>query len=383
MPRRRNRPPRTSRWPSDRLSPDPGAGDIETPGKGEPLTYAGAGVNIDAGARVVERIRSAVASTTGDLNIIGGLGGFAGLLELPAMKQPVLVSATDGVGTKVLLAEALARYDTVGIDLVAMSVNDLLVTGARPLFFLDYLAVGQLDPEKAASLVEGVAEGCRQAGCALLGGETAEMPDVYQGGHFDMAGFAVGAVEKDQIIDGSRVAAGDAIIGLPASGVHSNGFSLVRQILKVNGIGYGDRVEGVDAPEADASGTSGDDSIGAALLVPTVIYAAATAALMAAADVHGMAHITGGGLPENTPRVIPAGLCARIDRSRWQVPPLFDTLQRLGNVARDEMFRTFNMGIGFLAVVGPGDREQALAVVPGAVVIGEVVSGSTKVELIG
>ncbi|MHB1055712.1 MAG: phosphoribosylformylglycinamidine cyclo-ligase [Thermoleophilia bacterium] len=357
---------------------------METPGKGEPLTYAGAGVNIDAGARVVERIRSAVASTTGDLNIIGGLGGFAGLLELPAMKQPVLVSATDGVGTKVLLAEALARYDTVGIDLVAMSVNDLLVTGARPLFFLDYLAVGQLDPEKAASLVEGVAAGCRQAGCALLGGETAEMPDVYQGGHFDMAGFAVGVVEKDRIIDGSRVAAGDAIIGLPASGLHSNGFSLVRQILKVNNIGYGDRVEGLTGSDAaDASGASGDDFIGAALLVPTVIYAAATAALMAAADVHGMAHITGGGLPENTPRVIPAGLCARIDRSRWQVPPLFDTLQRLGNVARDEMFRTFNMGIGFLAVVGPGDREQALAAVPGAVVIGEVVSGSAKVELIG
>ncbi|MHB1390966.1 MAG: phosphoribosylformylglycinamidine cyclo-ligase [Thermoleophilia bacterium] len=356
---------------------------METPGKGEPLTYAGAGVNIDAGAQVVERIRSAVASTTGDLNIIGGLGGFAGLLELPAMKQPVLVSATDGVGTKVLLAEALARYDTVGIDLVAMSVNDLLVTGARPLFFLDYLAVGRLDPQKAASLVEGVAAGCRQAGCALLGGETAEMPDVYQGGHFDMAGFAVGAVEKDQIIDGSRVTAGDAIIGLPASGVHSNGFSLVRQILKVNGIGYGDRVEGVNGSGDDAAGAPGDGTIGAALLVPTVIYAAATAALMAAVDVHGMAHITGGGLPENTPRIIPEGLCARIDRSRWQVPPVFDTLQRLGNVKRDEMFRTFNMGIGFIAVVAAGDREKALAAVPGAVAIGEIVPGDVKVELIG
>lgn len=324
-----------------------------------------------------------MASTTGDLNIIGGLGGFAGLVELPAMKHPVLVAATDGVGTKVLLAAALERFGTVGIDLVAMSVNDLLVTGARPLFFLDYLAVGQLDPAQAASLVEGVAAGCRQAGCALLGGETAEMPDVYQGGHFDLAGFAVGVVEKARIIDGSRVAAGDAIIGMPASGVHSNGFSLVRQILKVNGIGYGDRVEGVMATGGDAAGAAGDVSIGEALLVPTVIYSDAVAALGAAADVRAMAHITGGGLPENTPRVIPDGLCARIDRSRWQVPPLFDTLQRLGNVEREEMFRTFNMGIGFVAVVAAQDRQQALAAVPGAVVIGEVVPGGAKVELIG
>lgn len=324
-----------------------------------------------------------MASTTGDLNIIGGLGGFAGLVELPAMKHPVLVAATDGVGTKVLLAAALERFGTVGIDLVAMSVNDLLVTGARPLFFLDYLAVGRLDPAQAASLVEGVAAGCRQAGCALLGGETAEMPDVYQGGHFDLAGFAVGVVEKDRIIDGSRVTVGDAIIGLPASGVHSNGFSLVRQILKVNGIGYGDRVEGVTATGDDAAGAAGDVSIGEALLVPTVIYADAVAALNAAADVRAMAHITGGGLPENTPRVIPDGLCARIDRSRWQVPALFDILQRLGNVEREEMFRTFNMGIGFVAVVAAQDRQQALVAVPGAVVIGEVVSGGAKVELIG
>jgi phosphoribosylformylglycinamidine cyclo-ligase len=344
------------------------------------MTYAGAGVNIDAGAEVVQRIRAAVASTTGDLNVIGGLGGFAGLVELPAVSNPVLVSATDGVGTKVLIAEALGRYDTVGIDLVAMSVNDLLVTGARPLFFLDYLAVGVLEPAKAASLVEGVAEGCRQAGCALLGGETAEMPDLYQGGHFDLAGFAVGVVDKEKIVDGSRAAAGDAIIGIPASGVHSNGFSLVRRILEVNRMGYGHAVEGTGfdcGQEACASAT-----IGELLLTPTRIYAAAVKALTDAADVRAMAHVTGGGLPENIPRMMPAGLCARVDRSRWQVPPLFDTLQRLGNVEREEMFRTFNMGIGFSAVVAAADAGKALAAVPGAMVIGEVTKGETRVELI-
>ncbi len=328
-------------------------------------------MNIDAGAEVVERIRSAVASTIGDLKTIGGLGGFAGLVELPAMKEPVLVSATDGVGTKVLIAEALGIYDTVGIDLVAMSVNDLIVTGARPLFFLDYIAVGKLEPEKAAALVEGVAEGCRQAGCALLGGETAEMPDLYQAGHFDLAGFAVGAVEKSAIIDGSRVDEGDVVIGLPSSGVHSNGFSLVRKILEVNGISYKDTVEGLGAGTA-----------GSVLLTPTKIYARDAAALMAAADVRAMAHITGGGLAENVLRVIPGGLCARIERSRWRLPTLFDTLQRLGNVESAEMFRTFNMGIGFVAVVPAGDEAKALEAVAGAVRIGEVVSDGKQAEIV-
>ncbi|MHB8143867.1 MAG: phosphoribosylformylglycinamidine cyclo-ligase [Thermoleophilia bacterium] len=335
----------------------------------ERLTYAGAGVNIDAGAEVVERIRGAVRSTRGELNIIGGLGGFAGLVELPHLKNPVLVSATDGVGTKVLIAEALGRYDTVGIDLVAMSVNDLITTGARPLFFLDYLAVGRLDPEKAAQLVEGVAEGCRQSGCALLGGETAEMPDLYTGGHFDMAGFAVGAVEKDAIIDGSRIEAGDAVIGLPSSGVHSNGFSLVRKILEVNGIGYGDELPGV--------GPAGE-----ALLQPTRIYARDVAALLQAADVRAMAHITGGGLPENVPRVIPAGRTARIDLSRLRTSPLFDSLRRLGNVASGEMLRTFNMGIGFVAIVAASDAGKAQDAVPGAVRLGEIVSGTDRIEFI-
>lgn len=319
----------------------------------------------------MERIRSAVASTTGTLKLIGGLGGFAGMVELPAMKEPVLVSATDGVGTKVLIAEALGIYDTVGIDLVAMSVNDLLVTGARPLFFLDYLAVGTLEPAKAASLVEGVAEGCRQSGCALLGGETAEMPDLYQDGHFDLAGFAVGIVEKSAIVDGSRVEAGDAIIGLPSTGVHSNGFSLVRKILEVNGISYTmDEVEGFSA------------SVGATLLTPTKIYAGDASALMRASDVRAMAHITGGGLPENLPRVIPANLSVRIDRSRWTVPQLFDTLQRLGNVEEEEMFRTFNMGIGFVAIVPAVDAEKAIKAVPGALVIGEVVKGEKRTEIV-
>ncbi|MHB8169724.1 MAG: phosphoribosylformylglycinamidine cyclo-ligase [Thermoleophilia bacterium] len=335
----------------------------------ERLTYAGAGVNIDAGAEVVERIRGAVRSTRGELNIIGGLGGFAGLVELPHLKNPVLVSATDGVGTKVLIAEALGRYDTVGIDLVAMSVNDLITTGARPLFFLDYLAVGRLDPEKAAQLVEGVAEGCRQSGCALLGGETAEMPDLYTGGHFDMAGFAVGVVEKDAIIDGSRIEAGDAVIGLPSSGVHSNGFSLVRKILEVNGIGYGDELPGV--------GPAGE-----ALLQPTRIYARDVAALLQAADVRAMAHITGGGLPENVPRVIPAGRTARIDLSRLRTSPLFDSLRRLGNVASGEMLRTFNMGIGFVAIVAASDAGKAQDAVPGAVRLGEIVSGTDRIEFI-
>jgi len=294
------------------------------------------------------------------------------MVELPTMKEPVLVSATDGVGTKVLIAEALGIYDTVGIDLVAMSVNDLLVTGARPFFFLDYLAMGRLEPEKAASLVEGVAEGCRQSGCALLGGETAEMPDLYQGGHFDLAGFAVGVVEKDAIVDGSRVEAGDAIIGLPSSGVHSNGFSLVRKILEVNGISYAmDEVEGFSG-----------GSVGATLLTPTKIYAGDAEALMQAADVRAMAHITGGGLPENLPRVIPANLSARIERSRWTVPPLFDTLQRLGNVEEGEMFRTFNMGIGFVAIVPAADAEKAVAAVPGAHQIGEVVKGENRTEIV-
>lgn len=329
-------------------------------------------MNIDAGAEVVERIRAAVASTAGELNVIGGLGGFAGMVGLPAMKQPVLVSAADGVGTKVLVAEAMGRYDTVGIDLVAMSVNDLITTGARPLFFLDYLATGRLEPEKAALLIEGIAEGCRRGGCALLGGETAEMPDLYRGGDFDLAGFAVGVVERDRIIDGSRVKAGDAVIGLPASGIHSNGFSLVRKILEVNGIPYTAAVEG-----------AGAGAFGEILLTPTEIYAEKARTLAVAGDVRAFAHITGGGLVDNVPRVIPEGLCARIDRSAWEVPPVFAALMRLGSVDREEMFSTFNMGIGFVAVVAAGDADKAMAAAAGAVKIGKVEAGENRLEFVG
>ena len=329
-------------------------------------------MDIDAGAEVVERIRTAVASTTAGVEVIGGLGGFAGMVAMPRLKNPVLVSATDGVGTKVLIAEAMGRFDTVGIDLVAMSVNDLLTTGARPLLFLDYLATGKLEPEKAATLVEGVAAGCRLAGCALLGGETAEMPDLYQGGEFDLAGFAVGLVERDAIIDGSRVAEGDALIGLPASGIHSNGFSLVRKILELNEISYTDNLQG-----------SGHGAIGDKLLVPTEIYSAQAAQLEQKCDVHAMAHITGGGLPENLARVIPEGLSAHVDRSSWLMPRLFESLQRLGNVDTPEMYRTFNMGIGMVVVLPQDEAVTACREAVGAVKIGAVVkaTSASRVEM--
>jgi phosphoribosylformylglycinamidine cyclo-ligase len=320
----------------------------------------------------VERIRAAVASTTGGVKVLGGLGGFAGLVELPQMKNPVLVSATDGVGTKVLIAEAMGFYSTVGIDLVAMSVNDLITTGAKPLFFLDYLATGRLEPDKAAALIEGVAAGCRMAGCALLGGETAEMPDVYQGGDFDLAGFAVGIVEKDEIIDGSGVREGDVIIGLPASGIHSNGLSLARKILEHNNISYSYRIE-----------QAGFESIGRILLTPTEIYTAPVAAVREVCEVRAMAHITGGGLPENLPRVIPDGLTARVDRSNWLAPRVFTALQSLGKVEEQEMFRTFNMGVGYALVVRATDEKQALAAAPGSFSVGEIISGGSGIEFVG
>ncbi len=318
---------------------------------------------------MVRRIRAAVASTASGARVLGGLGGFAGLVELPKLKNPVLAAATDGVGTKVLVAEALGRFSGVGIDLVAMSVNDLITTGARPLLFLDYLAAGRLEPEKAAALVEGVAEGCRRSGCVLLGGETAEMPGLYQNGQFDLAGFAVGVVEKEKIIDPAQVQAGDAIIGLASSGIHSNGFSLVRKILEVNKISYVDELPGLGP-------------VGELLLEPTVIYTGRAAALAAACKVRAMAHITGGGLPGNLARVIPDGLTAHINLSSWQVPPLFTELARLGNVAAEEMRRTFNMGIGYVAIVPPGCEKKALAAAPGSLTIGRIEAGAARVEFI-
>jgi phosphoribosylformylglycinamidine cyclo-ligase len=304
----------------------------------EPLSYAQAGVSLQAADAIVERVRAAVASTRTP-RVLGELGGFAGLVSAGGYRDPVLVAGTDGVGTKLLLQREAGRLRDSGVDLVGMCVNDVLTCGAEPALFLDYIAVGRLDPERAADVVEGVAAGCREAGCALLGGETAELPDMYGPDDLDLAGFALGIVERDAIIDGSAVVAGDAVIGLAASGVHANGFTLVRRLLERAGLGPG------DAP--------GD------LLAPTRIYARASAGLRAACDVHAMAHITGGGLPGNLPRVLPAGLGARVDERRWHAPAVFGWLSGLG-VEQGEMRRVFNGGIGFAAVVPASDAAVAI-----------------------
>ena len=323
----------------------------------EPLSYAQAGVSLQAADAIVERVRAAVASTRTP-RVLGDLGGFAGLVSAGGYRDPVLVAGTDGVGTKLLLQREAGRLRDSGVDLVGMCVNDVLTCGAEPALFLDYIAVGRLDPERAADVVEGVAAGCREAGCALLGGETAELPDMYGPDDLDLAGFALGIVERDAIIDGSAVAAGDAVIGLAASGVHANGFTLVRRLLERAGLGPG------DAP--------GD------LLAPTRIYARASAGLRAACDVRAMAHITGGGLPGNLPRVLPAGLGARVDERRWQAPAVFDWLAGLG-VEQGEMRRVFNGGIGFAAVVPASEAAAAIEACHAAGCeawqIGEIVPG--------
>jgi phosphoribosylformylglycinamidine cyclo-ligase len=324
----------------------------------EPLTYSEAGVSLQAADAVVGRLRRAVASTRTP-RVLGDLGGFAGLVSAGGYRDPVLVAGTDGVGTKLMLQRACGRLRDSGVDLVAMCVNDVLTSGADPVLFLDYIAVGRLDPERVADLVEGVADGCRQAGCALLGGETAELPDMYGADDLDLAGFALGIVERDGIVDVSRVAAGDGVIGLASSGAHSNGFTLVRRLLERAGAGPD------DAP--------GD------LLAPTRIYARAAAALRAACDVRAMAHITGGGLPGNLPRVLPEGLGARIDEALWQAPAVLPWLAGLG-VERDEMRRVFNGGLGYVAIVPPGDIAKALVACEDAGceawLVGEVVPGA-------
>ena len=313
------------------------------------LTYRDAGVDIDAGESLVERIKADVA-TTRRPGVLGGLGGFGGLFELPVdrYRRPVLVSGTDGVGTKLKLAIATGRHQGIGIDLVAMCVNDVLVQGAEPLFFLDYYATGRLDVDVAATVVSSIAEGCRQAGCALLGGETAEMPGMYAEGHYDLAGFCVGVVEKDELIDGSRVQAGDVLIGLASSGPHSNGYSLVRKILEVSGASLEQPLEG--------------KPLGDYLLAPTRIYVKPVLRLLSQIKVKALAHITGGGLPENLPRVFPQGLAARIDTRSWSWPPVFQWLQQQGRVATTEMYRTFNCGVGMVIAVAADDAEQALAI---------------------
>ena len=312
----------------------------------EALTYRAAGVDIDAGNAVVERIKPLVARTFRK-EVMSGLGGFGGLFDLGGRyREPVLVSGTDGVGTKLKLAFQWNRHDTVGQDLVAMSVNDILVQGAEPLFFLDYFACGRLDVNTAATVVEGIAKGCEIAGCALIGGETAEMPSMYPDGEYDLAGFAVGAVEKSEIIDGKSIRPGDVVLGLASSGAHSNGYSLIRKIIERAKPDLKMDMNGV--PLADA------------VMAPTRIYVKPLLALIQAVHVKGMAHITGGGLTENIPRVLGDHLTAIIERKYWTLPPLFQWLQQQGQVADAEMHRVFNCGIGMVVVVAQSDEAQAL-----------------------
>jgi phosphoribosylformylglycinamidine cyclo-ligase len=326
---------------------------------GEPLTYAQAGVDVEAGDRAVALMRAAVEATHGP-RVLGGIGGFAGLWRLAGSSgragaaglpgDPVLAAASDGVGTKLLVAQALDRHDTVGVDLVAMVADDVVVTGAEPLFVLDYLAVGRVDPERVAAVVAGVAEGCRLARCALLGGETAEHPGAMAADAYDLAGFAVGMVERDRLLGPDRVAAGDVLLGLAASGLHSNGFSLARQVLARAGIGY-ER----DLPELGAP-------VGEVLLTPTRIYAPHLVDLLAAGvEVHALCHVTGGGLPGNLPRCLPPGLTARVDRASWELPPIFQVLAGLGPVADEELARATNLGVGMVVILPPTEADRAAA----------------------
>jgi phosphoribosylformylglycinamidine cyclo-ligase len=313
--------------------------------------YRSAGVDIREGDRLVELIKP-LAARTHRPGLLAGIGGFGGLFAIPpGFREPVLVSGTDGVGTKLKVAFAARRHDSVGIDLVAMSVNDVCVTGAEPLFFLDYYATGRLDAEDAARVVAGVAEGCTQAGCALLGGETAELPGFYADGEYDLAGFAVGIVERSEIIDGSQVAPGDVVLGLASSGLHSNGFALARQVLLERA------ALGLESRPPELGGRSLVDE----LLTPTVIYVRAVASLRKAVAVKALAHVTGGGLPGNLPRVLPPGTRARLRTTAWPRPAIFDLIARLGEVDSAELFETFNMGIGMCAVVAARQTDAALA----------------------
>lgn len=343
------------------------------------LTYAGAGVDIDAGNRLVDLIKPMVKATA-RAGADADIGGFGGLFDLKraGFKDPVLVAATDGVGTKVKIAIESGEHGGIGIDLVAMSVNDLVVQGAEPLFFLDYFACGKLDPEKAASIVTGIAQGCRESGCALIGGETAEMPGLYAGGDYDLAGFAVGAAERGTLLP-QGVAAGDAVIGLGSSGVHSNGFSLVRKVVEHSGLGWG-------APSPFAPGKT----LAQSLLTPTRLYVkSCLAAIRQSGGVKALAHITGGGFPDNIPRVLPDGLGVRIDLAKVPVLPVFKWLAQTGSIAQSEMLRTFNCGIGMIVVVDAAKADDVLRIVTAegerAVLLGEVVTaaGSERVTYDG
>ncbi len=308
-------------------------------------SYQDAGVNIQAGNEVIERIKPAVARTLRP-EVLGGLGGFGGLFKLDLQKypEPVLVSGTDGVGTKLRLAFQMNKHDSIGQDAVAMCVNDILVQGAEPLFFLDYLAVGKVEPGRVAEVIGGVAKGCEMAGCSLIGGETAEMPGFYAEDEYDIAGFSVGVVNRNQLIDGSKIQAGDVLIGLPSTGLHSNGYSLARKIFESYSL------EEV-FPELG-------EALGETLLRPTRIYVKSILPLLRGGEILGMAHITGGGLTDNIPRVLPPGLGVRIDTATWEQPPIFTLMQRLGDVAWPEMYRTFNMGVGFVIIVHPEESDE-------------------------
>lgn len=338
------------------------------------MDYREAGVDVEAGRAFVQKIRNMVTGTHRP-EVLGGIGGFSGYFELPTgYQQPILVSGTDGVGTKLKLAMLLDRHDTVGIDLVAMCVNDVLTSGAEPLFFLDYLATGKLNQEQLANVVQGITDGCKQSGCALLGGETAEMPGFYQPGEYDLAGFCVGVVEKSELLTGQQIQVGDVAIGLASSGVHSNGFSLVRKIVSDRNIDWQDKPEQLNA------------SVGEVLLTPTQLYVKPVlAARKAGIEIHGMAHITGGGLPENLPRCLPEGLSIQIDPNSWPILPIFNWLAEVGNVTLPEMFNTFNMGIGYVVVVPANQAEKTIQWFEyqsiAAYQIGEVIEGTG--ELIG
>ncbi|BAY17244.1 phosphoribosylformylglycinamidine cyclo-ligase [Anabaenopsis circularis NIES-21] len=338
------------------------------------MDYRDAGVDVEAGRAFVDQIRNLVHSTFRP-EVIGGLGGFGGCFQLPTgYKEPVLVSGTDGVGTKLKIAQILNRHDSVGIDLVAMCVNDVLTSGAEPLFFLDYVATGKLDKEQLTQVVAGIAAGCKLAGCALLGGETAEMPGFYQVGEYDLAGFCVGIVEKSQMLDGSQVQVGDVAIALASAGVHSNGISLVRKIVSDGGFAWS------DSPDLLAG-----ETIGEAFLQPTRIYVKPVlAARQAGIEIHGMAHITGGGLPENLPRCLGKNQTIKINPNSWKIPATFQWLAEVGAVRDEAMFNTFNMGIGFVLLIPPQQVEQTISFftsqnIP-AFAIGEVIPGAGTLE---
>ena len=344
--------------------------------KSQSESYKAAGVDITAGYRAVELMKRHIARTKTP-GVVSDIGGFGGLFapDLTGMTRPILVSGTDGVGTKLKLAFLMDKHDTVGIDCVAMCVNDVVCCGAKPLFFLDYVACGKNVPERIAAIVSGVAEGCVQAGSALIGGETAEMPGFYPEEEYDLAGFSVGIVDRDRMIDGSAVKAGDAVIALPSSGVHSNGFSLVRRVFDVENRDIGKPLDCL-----------GGKSLGETLLTPTVIYVKAVSALLGAVSVHGLSHITGGGFYENIPRSIPDGLGARIERKAVRVLPIFDLIAREGHIPERDMFNTFNMGVGMSAIVPAAEADRAIEALRSAgceaYLIGQIVPSDEKITIV-